>query len=336
MIKISVTIKDVAKYTGLSIATISKYINGGNVLDENKIKIQEAIKELDFKVNAMARGLKTNKTMTVGILIPSFINLFCMTIISNIENVLLKHGYSSLLCDYREDSELEQLKLKFLLDKSVDGLIIMPSGEDEEMLKRLISHELPVVIIDRAFKQSQWDTVLVDNMNASYDAVEQLIIRRHKRIGIITGPQSVYTATERLKGYYRVHEDYSIDIEESLIKYGDYKIDGGHRLFIELLDMDNPPTAVFITNYEMTLGVIMAINERNVLVPEQVSIIGFDSLELTKIVKPSLSLVFQPLQEIGETAAELVVQRIKGDRGSFPAMYRLKTKLVMGDSVGKI
>ncbi|MBU3112746.1 LacI family transcriptional regulator [Clostridium lacusfryxellense] len=328
--------KDVAKYTSLSIATISKYINGGNVLEENRSKIQEAIKILDYKVNVMARGLKTNKTMTIGILIPSFVNTFCMEIVSNIENILLKYGYSAFICDYREDVELEKVKLEFLIDKSVDGLILMPSGDDEDIIRKVNKNDIPIVIIDRAMKQMTCDTVLVDNMNASYDAVEQLITRGHRKIAIITGPQNIYTASERLKGYNRVHEDYSIPIDENLIKYGDYKMAGGYDLLKELLEMKSLPTAVFITNYEMTLGAIMAINEANIIIPDQLSIIGFDSLELTKIVKPSLSLVFQPLKEIGETAGEVIMKRIKGDFLSFPEMHRLKTKLIMGKSVKKI
>lgn len=331
--RISATIKDVAKHTSLSIATISKYINGGNVLEENKIKIREAIEMLDYKVNVMARGLKTNKTMTIGILIPSFVNTFCMEIISNIENVLLKYGYSALICDYREDTKIEKLKLEFLIEKSVDGLILMPSGEEEEIIEEVIKKSIPVVIIDRALKRVNYDTVLVDNMNASYDAVEQLITRGHRRIGIITGPQNIYTASERLKGYNRVHEDYSISVDKELIKYGNYKMNGGYDLLKELLGIQNPPTAVFVTNYEMTLGAIMAINEDNIVIPDQLSIIGFDSLELTKIVKPKLSLVFQPLKEIGETAGEVIIKRIKGDFSNFPEMYRLKTKLVLGESV---
>jgi len=335
VVKISATIKDVAKYTSLSIATISKYINGGNVLEENKIKIQQAITQLNFKVNVMVRGLKTNKSMIIGILIPSFINTFCMEIISNIENVLLKYGYSALICDYREDTEIEDLKLKFLISKSVDGLILMPSGEDEEIIKEFTKQDIPVVIIDRALKQMICDTVLVDNMNASYDAVEQLIIKGHRRIAIITGPQNIYTASERLKGYNRIHEDYSIAIDEKLVKYGNYKMDSGYDLLKDLLSSEDPPSAVFVTNYEMTLGAIMAINEMNIVIPDQLSIIGFDGLELTKIVKPHLSLVFQPVQEIGETAGEVIIKRIKGDVSSFPEMYRLKTKLVMGESVKK-
>jgi LacI family transcriptional regulator len=336
VLKITSTIKDVARHTGLSIATISKYINGGNVLEENRVKIQEAIDKLGFKVNTMARGLKTNKTMTIGILIPSFVNVFCMNIVSHIENILIKQGYSAIICDYKEDFKVEQLKLQFLIDKLVDGLIIMPSGYDEDIIREAIKRKIPVVQIDRALNQLLCDAILVDNMSASYNAVECLITRGHKRIGIITGPEDVYTGAERLKGYTRVHEDYSMVIDKELIKYGDFKIESGHIFLKELMDMTNPPTAIFITNYEMTVGAIMAINERNIEIPREVSIIGFDSFELSRVVKPELSMVIQPLKEIGETAAEVLLNRINGDFANFPIMHRLKTEILITESIAQV
>ncbi len=336
MIRIASTIKDVAKATGLSIATISKYINGGNVLDDNKVLIEKAIKELDFKVNEIARGLKINKTMTIGVLIPDLKNIFCTTIVSNIESVLVKYGYSTLICDCRLNAELEQEKLEFLVNKMVDGIITMPYGNSTQAVNGLIARNIPVVLIDRALKGISCDTVLVDNLNASYNAVEQLIIKGHKRIAIICGPEDIYTAEERLKGYLRVHEDYSMDIDEGLIKKGDYEIESGYTLLNELLDAENPPTAVFVTNYEMTLGAVMAINERNVKMPDELSFIGFDNLQMARIVKPSLSIVVQPMEQIGETAANTMLRRLKGDMNNFPAMFRLKTELILKDSVRDI
>src|SRR5690554_2724378 len=120
------TIKDVARYAGLSISTISKYLNSGNVLEANKRLIEEAIDKLDFKVNELARGLKTNQTKTVGVLIPKLENIFCTGIISTMESILLEKGYSTIVCDYKEDPDMEKNKLRFLIDKMVDGIVIMP------------------------------------------------------------------------------------------------------------------------------------------------------------------------------------------------------------------
>lgn len=333
---ISITMKDVARISGLSIATISKYINGGNVLEENRVVIEKAIKELGFEVNEIARGLKTNKTMTIGLLIPSLENIFFTSIVSNIESILIKNGYSTIICDYKEDKNLEKLKLDFLVKKMVDGIITMPMGCDIEIINSVIKRNIPIVLIDRALKGVECDTVLVDNLNASYNAVEQLIILGHKRIGIICGPDDIYTAQERLKGYERVHEDYAMNIDSNLIKKGDYQVESGYSLLLELIKMEEPPTAILVTNYEMTLGAIMAINESDIKIPNDISFIGFDNLQLAKVVKPPLSIVIQPVKQIGEVAANLILKRLKGDNSNLPSMVRLKTELILKDSVRKI
>lgn len=336
MIKIGATIKDVAKYAGVSIATVSKYLNGGNVREENRKRLEEAIRALDFKVNDMARALKTNRTMTVGVLIPSLENVFFTSIVSNIENVLIQNRYSTIVCDYREDPKLEKEKLEFLVDKMVDGIIMVPNNGNVEAIQEVVNKGIPMVLIDQFLKNVQCDVVLADNLNASYDAVEQLIIRGHRRIGIICGPEGLYTTKERLKGYIRVHEDYAVDIDENLILHGNYDVESGYRLLLHFIEMENPPSAVFVTNYEMTLGAIMAINERDIKIPDQLSIIGFDNIQLAKIVKPSLSIVVQPIEQIGETAARLLLKRLNGDNEDKPSVHRLKTEILIKDSVKSI
>lgn len=170
-------------------------------------------------------------------------------------------------------------------------------------------------------------------MNASYTAVEHLITKGHRRIAIICGPTDIYTADERLKGYLRVHEDYAMELDHNLIKYGDYQVEGGYALLNAILDSESPPTAVFVTNYEMTLGAIMAVNERNVKIPDELSLIGFDNLQMARIVKPPLSIVMQPIEQIGETAANTLLMRLKKDNTNFPIMVRLKTEVLMKESV---
>jgi len=333
MIPIGITIKDVAKAAGLSIATVSKHINGGNVLAENKQLIEDAIRLLDFRVNDIARGLKTNKTLTVGILIPNFENIFFTRIVSNIENILLSNRYSTIICDYKENKKLEKEKLDFLISKMVDGIITVPLGIDEKDVQKLSEKNIPVVLIDRMIKGINCDTVLVDNLNASYNAIEHLINKGHRRIGIICGPLDIYTAEERLKGYIRAHKDFALDIDKELIKHGNYHIESGYNLLFDLIDSTKPPTAVFVTNYEMTFGSLLALNERNLKVPDDLSLIGFDNLEMAKIVKPQLPIVYQPIKQIGETAANVLLKRLKEDYSNFPSIYRLKTELLFKDTI---
>jgi len=292
--------------------------------------------DLGYRVNELARGLKTSHSMTVGVLIPNLENVFCTSIVANIENVLQQSGYSTIICDYREDVGIERDRLEFLANKMVDGFIYMPLGNQEESVSQLIAAGLPVILIDRPLSGVACDTVLVDNLNASYHAVEDLIVHGHRRIGIIGGPAAIYTAQERLKGYRRIHKDFDIAIEEDLVLEGDYSVESGYRLMGDFLKRPIPPTAVYVTNYEMTLGAIMALNESRVLVPDEISIIGFDNLQLAQVVKPALSIVVQPIQAIGETAATLLLKRMKGDQSGFPAIHRLKTELIVGESVKRL
>jgi len=327
--------KDVAEYAGLSVATVSKYINGITIRDENKKRIDEAIQVLGFRVNEIARGLKTKKTATVGVLIPSLENIFTTSIVSTVESILLQHGYSTIICDYQQNAALENQKFDFLMNKSVDGMILVPQGIDESKVMEALGRDVPVILIDRSIKGIDSDVVLADNLNAAYNAVELLITKGHRRIGIICGPQNIYTAQERLKGYIRIHEDYELEIDQTLIKYGDYEIQSGITLMNEFLDQQNAPTAVFVTNYEMTLGAVMALNSRNIAIPKDLSLIGFDNIQLANIVKPRLAIVIQPMQQIGKTAANLLIKRMKGDRTGFPAMIRLKTEIYEGESIAQ-
>jgi LacI family transcriptional regulator len=333
MFQIASTIKDVARLAGLSTATISKYLNGFSVKDHNRIKIENAIKALNFSVNSLARGLKTNRTMTIGVLIPSLENIFATSIVSHIERVLLEHGYSTIICDYNHNVELENTKFDFLMSKYVDGIIIMPLGLSEERVMNAMSRDIPIISIDRPMKNRECDVVLVDNMNASYNAVEQLIIRGHKEIGIICGPKDIYTAQERLKGYLRVHEDYGMQVNEDNIKFGDYEVQSGYDLMNSFMKNGGSIDAVFVTNYEMTLGAVMAINEMNIKIPDDLSFIGFDNQQLAAVIKPNLTIVVQPIRQIGECAVDLILKRLGGDKSNHPAMYRLKTELHEGHSI---
>ncbi len=336
MIKLAITILDVQKKTGYSLSTISKYLNGGNLREKNRIAIEKAISELGFKPNQIARGLRNSKTRTVGVLIPSLSNLFSTTIITAMEKVLQKNEYGVIICDCGENAEIEAQKTQFLIDKKVDGIITMPFSLDSTHLALAQKSGVPVVIIDRMLSPFECDVVLVDNLNASYCAVEQLIIGGHKRIGIICGPQNIFTTEERLKGYLRALDDYYISLDNTLIKFGDYNIESGYEKLTELWSLENKPTAIFVTNYEMTIGAIMAINSLSIDVPNELSIIGFDNIQLSAVVKPPLSVVSQPMEKIGEVVAKLILKRMNGDNSDFPQILRLKTEMEIKASVKKI
>ena len=333
------TIKDIAQYTGLSIATISKYINGGSVLESNRTLISEAIGVLDYKVNLAARVLKTRRSMIVGILLPSLNVPFFSTICAKIEELFKREGYSIILCSYYEDPKEELEKLRFLITQSVDGIILVPQhirAEDMNAFREFRERRTPLVLMDRSIPDFECDRVLADNSNATYNAVEQFVMNGHKRIGIIIGPPELSTAYERRIGYERVQHDYAIPVDPALIRIGDYSISSGYSAMSDLLNMDNPPTAVIGTNHEMTMGAITYAYERKMHIPDDISFIGYDEIQLTKIINPPITIVMQPIQEIAELCVQTLLKRLQGDDASFPLVHRLKTSLLMHESIKNI
>ncbi|PHV72458.1 LacI family transcriptional regulator [Sporanaerobium hydrogeniformans] len=325
--------KDIAKQTGLGLATISKYLNGGNVLEANRIAIENAIEELNFHVNEFARGLKTNKSKTIGVVIPELSNIFCTSIITCIEDILRQNGYGILVCDCRTDAKLEYEATEFLVNKMVDGIINMPVSSDGAHLQLPLSKNLPVVLIDRKIEGLPVDAVVVNNIEASQKAIEHLLQKGHKDIGIICGPKDVFTSNERLLGYNQAFIKKGILPNQNLISYGDYTVEGGHSALKELLKREPHLSAVFVTNYEMTLGAIIALNELGIKMPEQISLIGFDNLHLAQVIKPKLTIISQPITQIAQSAAHMMLKRLAGIGISAGETINLPTELLMGESV---
>lgn len=329
------TMKDIAKRTGLGLATISSYFNGGNVREKNRKKIEEAIEELHYEVNEVARGLKTNATKTIGVVIPELNNVFCSEIITGMEDVLRSHGYATIICDCRTDRKLEKEAVEFLTRKRVDGIINMPVDVSGTHLKAFDRTGKPIVIIDRKIQGLSCDSVLVDNERAAEDAVEFLMENGHRNIGIIVGPQEIFTAQERLKGYYAAHEKRGIPVQESLIYHGDYIIQGGVKGLEELVKKNPQMTAVFVTNYEMTMGAVIGINELGIRMPKELSMIGFDNLQFARACSPKLTIVSQPTEAIGEKVAQMILSRlgVGEETEEKTVTLKLQTEIIMGKSV---
>ncbi|MDO4518710.1 MAG: LacI family DNA-binding transcriptional regulator [Eubacteriales bacterium] len=334
------TMKDLAKRTGLGIATISSYFNGGNVREKNRIKIEEAIEELHYEVNEVARNLKRNATKTIGVVIPELNNIFCSEIITEMEDVLRNHGYATIICDCRTDKKLEKEAIEFLMYKRVDGIINMPVDTAGKNLQIVQKQRKPIVLLDRQIMDLQCDSVLVDNEAAAQKAVSYLIENGHSNIGIIGGPREVYTAQERMNGYVLAHKKHNLDIRESLIYHGDYTIKGGVNGVEELVQKNPDMTAIFVTNYEMTMGAVIGVNEMNIKIPEQISLIGFDNLQFARACSPKLTIVAQPTKSIAQEAAGLMLKRLGGNNGEEMAeaepeyqTIRLQTSMIAGKSV---
>ncbi len=307
------TIKDIAKETGLGLATISKYLNGGNVRPENKILLEKAVKKLNFQVNEFARGLKTNKSKMIGIVIPELSNLFTTTIIAEIEDILRKNCYGVMVMDYRSDEKIEKEVVDFLLSRKIDGVVYMPISDRVENAKKLIDNQVPVVFIDRKVLGISADFVGVDNITAGKKATELLLDNNHKDIAIIAGPKDLKTTCDRLEGYKLAMKNFNLSVKEENIALSGYNIEDGYKSMKAILEKNSEVTAVFATNYEMTLGAIMAINEKGVKIPDDISFVGFDNIELSRVISPKITIVSQPIMEIARKSANLLLERLKNE-----------------------
>lgn len=329
------TMKDIARQTGLGLATISSYFNGGNVREKNRIKIEAAIEELHYEVNEVARGLKTNATRTIGVVIPELNNTFCAEIITGMEDVLRSHGYATIVCDCRTDRKLEQEAVEFLIRRRVDGIINMPVDEEGKHLRKFQKTGKPIVLIDRRIQGISCDSVLVDNRKAAENAVQCFIKNGHRNIGIIGGPEGIFTAQERLSGYSKALKEAGIPIRGSLIFHGDYTIQGGVRGLEELVRSNPDMTAVFVTNYEMTMGAMIGVNELGIKIPEQLSMIGFDNLQFARACNPKLTIVSQPTDGIAREVARIMLEHLENGKQENEECFseKLQTEIVEGKSV---
>lgn len=330
------TIKDIARETGLSLATISKYINGGNLREKNRVAIERAIKKLDYHVNEYARGLKSKKSRTVGMVLPELSNLFNMKIVSVIERILQEQGYSVIICDSQNNLEQEARSVEFLLSKQVDGIINIPMGNSSSHLAPAVERQIPILLLDRPLDKLNdvVSCVLIDNQRAARMAVRRLLDAGHRSIGVVVGPAGVYTAEMRLKGYREALEEYGIPFEERLAARASLTVEGGYRQMRRLLKESKDMTAVFVTNYEMTLGALIALNKEGVQIPQELSIVGFDNImDLSRVFRPSLTIVSQPMEQIGIQAARLMLERLSGDASAAPMTVTLSATLREGASI---
>lgn len=327
------TIKDVARLADVSVGTVSRYINGFKIKEENRSRIESAIKELDFIFNPMARGLRTNKTYTIGVLIPRISDIFCTQVIEGIEEILDPLNYSIVVCSSNEKLEQQTAKLNYLKNKCVDGIILMPVTSSELNVKEPADAGIPVVLIDRLVKDCELDAVISDNVNGAYSAVEMIINKGHRKIGIIAGPQEIYTAQERLTGYLRALNDYNIEVNEDYIVHSQYTKNGGIDAFNYLIGLKDRPTAIFTTNYPITVNSMKVMLEKGLKMGQDLSLCGYDQTELFQMFTPPVSVVVQPSKEIGIHAAQILLKRMNGDTSRLPLIQRLKTNLIATDSV---
>lgn len=329
---VAATIKDIKEETGLSLATISKYLNGGKVLEKNAQLIRQAVEKLHYQPNEMARSLVTNRTRTVGVVCYSVASLFVGIMLKHVGDYLRSRGYGVLICDSDNDEKIQEDNIRFVINKKVDGIILIPVSAEGECLRIAKEAHIPVVLLDRDVRGEEHDAVLLDNYGSAGKLMECLIDGRHQKIALISS--ETYTShTERNRAYLDALEREGIPVRKEYLCFGKHSMETGYCAMKKLLCLEDRPTAVFSTGYDFNLGVIMAINEEKVRCPEEISIVGFDDLILPSILQPQLTVMRQPMEEMGKAAASLLLKRIDGKRPEKPEQVILDGVLLRGNSV---
>ena len=329
------TIRDIRDRTGLSLATISKYLNGGNVLPKNRELIEEAIDALHYEVNELARGLVTNRTKTIGVLVYDIQCLFVGNMLHYLGQELHKSGYAMLICDSCNNEEMEKENLQFLLSRKVDGILIFAVSLTGGFKKKKKRAGVPIVLLDRAFRGEEVDCVEVDNRTAVFRAAQMLIEYGHRKIALVASDVE-YTGVERKKGYEDALRTYGISVPEGYRVSGRHSFELGYQGMKGLLAMEEAPTAVILSNYDTTLGGILALNESDMNCPEDISVIGFDDMLMSKVIRPKLWIVSQPMREMSEKAVQMLLARIGHLEAGGPVRVSFTASMRMGDSVKKL
>lgn len=323
------TIKDVAREAGVSTATVSRVVNQDpRISPTTRARVEAVIEQLHYKVNSVARSLKNKRTLTVGLVAPEIANVFFMRVAEGVENRLTEEGYSMIVLNSRESRHGEEQAVDLLLEKQVDGVIIIPSGQEGAHFHRLRAAQLPVVFVDRVVEGFEGDAVLVDNEEATLRAVEYLWSHGRRRFGFIGGDERITTAAERYRGFRRALIQCGCPLEARNLRFGDFHTDSGYELFGELIRQEDAPNTVIIANYFMQIGALRFAATHRAELPEDLYLASFDDSEFAAVAGiPGLSIA-QPIDRIGRRAAQILLDRISGTDTTEFRIERLPTTLV--------
>ena len=332
-----VTIRTISEVTGLSISIISRYLNGHNVREKNKKLIDKAIKETGYVPNDFARNLRVEQTRCIGVIIPEFNSTFTTTILNVVETIITKQGYSLILSNCHGDKNFELSCAKTLIQKRVDALLILPLSNCQEISEIAKANNIPVLVFDQYIKNKDVDYVLFDNTGSSYRAAEILVEHGHKNIGVIAGPQNIFTARKRLNGFLNYFEKNNVPVSKNNIYYcKEFDTESAYDVAKECLSKKDHPTALFISSFYLTLGTIKAINELNLRIPEDISLIAFDSHPFYDVLKPKLWTINQPYDLIGKTIAHNLLDLIKNHSLSSEKIDVVDYEIIEGESIKKM
>jgi LacI family transcriptional regulator len=334
----SMTIRDVARLAGVSSMTVSRVINGSErVSPATRQRVEEAIDELGYVPSRLARGLIRQKTGTLALIVPDVANPFFTLVVRGAEEVARRADYRLLLCDTRADLELEREVIEELLAHRVEGIAIAPvSDRSRTHLRRLAKFGVPFVLIDRTVQGVDSDLIVGDNEGGARRLVTHLLELGHRRIGLIVEADDVSTARHRRQGYESALAAAGVPVDESLIVRADADPSGGFEGMRRLLTLDERPTAVFAVNNLVALGVIEAVRDAGLEVPDDVALVCFDDIEYASRMYPFLTVMAQPAETLGSLGTQLLLERIDGRARARGRSVVLSAQFIVRKSCGAV
>nr|WP_314484197.1 LacI family DNA-binding transcriptional regulator [uncultured Pseudomonas sp.] len=328
------TIKDVAALAGISYTTVSHVLNKTRPVSEPvRLKVEAAIRELDYVPSAVARSLKARSTATIGLLVPNSVNPYFAELARGIEDACERNGYCVILCNSDDDPQKQRNYLRVLLEKRIDGLVVGSVGQDDDLLQSLAGVRTPMVIVDRELEGVDADLVRIDHELGAYLATQHLLELGHRDIAYIGGPAETGVTQMRLDGFRRALSEAGVALDPERVLHCDFTSPGGHAAAGKLLEGDRP-TAIFAGNDMIGFGVLRAAAERHIDVPGALSVIGFDDIELSRYVYPPLTTVGQSIRELGESAAALLLARIARPCDGGAVQRIVSPRIVLRESTG--
>jgi len=335
----SITIKDVARYANVSIATVSRVVNDSPLASaEAKENVMKAIKELGYEPNALARGLVSKKSNAIGVLIPDVSNFFFAEVFRGMEDAVHQNNSNVFICNTDTNKERMLRYIKFLREKQVEGVIFTSEEVTSEYFEALKSLNVPVVLVATEAKEFKLPAVKVDDAKAVEEAINYLIGKGHREIGMISGPlDDKIAGLPRYEGYKMALEGNSLSFNIDYVEFGDFRFNSGRTAISKLLKRKPNITAIFVSSDEMAMGSIVEASKMGYKLPEELSIIGFDNVRISEMTNPSLTTVDQSLYSMGQKGVELLFKMIE-NKGDFNGSYEGTTlfiphKIIERDSV---
>jgi len=326
------TVLDVAKRAGVAPITVSRVINNSGYISlATRERVESAVKELGYVPNTIARGLRSKRTHTLALIVTDITNPYFTLMARGVEDVAGASNYTVVYCNTDESEVKEEKYANILAQKQVDGVLLVPACGNADTVKFLQSKDISVVVLDRRVAEVKTDSVRSDSEQGANLLVKLLVELGHKQIAIITGPKDVSTAGDRVTGYQHALRDAGL-LENQSIYYGEFNQHSGYEITMRAMAQSPRPTAIFGANNFIMIGVIKALRELKLNVPDDVSVVGFDDFPESMLVKPFFTAAAQSAYEMGRLAAEILLKRITGELSEEYQEHILPTEIIVRES----